>query len=173
MEIAIRKFQEKDIPYKVNWINDESNNKYLHYDLPLKIDKTMQWFRTLEGREDRVDYTITLSGDPVGLIGLLNIDRNTKDAELYICLGDEKFKGKGIAQNAIDLLIKNAHKEFGLEKIYLYTEVENIQAQKLFEKVGFVQRKLIRNDLYYNGKYVDRYRYILHLENYFQNVGGV
>lgn len=172
MEIAIRKFQEVDIPYKVKWINDDNNNKYLHYDLPLREDKTLQWFKSLEGRNDRVDYTITHAGEPAGLIGLLNIDLNSKEAEFYICLGGEKFKGKGIAKVATDLIIKKAYKEIGLYKIYLYTEVDNVRAQKLFEKSGFGKDRLLRNHLSYDGKYIDRYVYNLDIENYIRNVGG-
>ncbi|MGM0901303.1 MAG: GNAT family N-acetyltransferase [Bacillota bacterium] len=173
MEIAIRKFQEEDIPYKVKWINDDKNNKYLHYDLPLREDKTLQWFKSLEGRGDRVDYTITHAGEPAGLIGLLNIDLKSKEAEYYICLGGDKFKGKGIAKVATDLLINKAYKEFSLNKIYLYTEVDNVQAQKLFEKSGFVKEGLLKNDLFYNEKYIDRYVYTLDVENYIHNVGGL
>ncbi|WBL14830.1 GNAT family N-acetyltransferase [Sutcliffiella sp. NC1] len=171
MEIAIRKFQEEDIPYKVKWINDDRNNKYLHYDLPLREDKTFRWFKSLEGRNDRIDYTITYAGEPAGLIGLLNIDLSSKGAEYYICLGGDKFKGKGIANVATDLLIRRAFKEFGLNKIYLYTEIDNVPAQKLFEKSGFVKEGLLKNDLFYNGKYVDRYIYNLDVENYIHNVG--
>ena len=40
MKISIRKFESKDIPKKVEWINNSENNKYLHYDIPLKIEKT-------------------------------------------------------------------------------------------------------------------------------------
>ncbi|GAB6179420.1 hypothetical protein JCM14036_07390 [Desulfotomaculum defluvii] len=171
MEISIRKFQEEDIPYKVKWINDDRNNKYLHYDLPLREDKTLQWFKSLEGRNDRIDYTITYAGEPAGLIGLLNIDLKSKEAEYYICLGGDKFKGKGIAKVATNLLIKKAYKEIGLNKIYLYTEVDNVRAQKLFEKSGFVKEGLLKNDLFYNGKYVDRYIYTLDVKNYIYNVG--
>lgn len=171
MEITIRKFRAEDIPYKVKWINDVRNNKYLHYDLPLREDKTLQWFKSLECREDRADYTITYSGEPAGLIGLLNIDLNSKEAEYYICLGGDNFKGKGIANVATALLIKRAFKVFGLNKIYLYTEVDNIRAQKLFEKSGFVKEGLLESDLFYNGKYVDRYIYTLDVENYVHNVG--
>jgi diamine N-acetyltransferase len=173
MDIAIRRFQEEDIPYKVKWINDDRNNRYLHYDLPLREDKTLQWFKSVEGREDRVDLTITYGGKPAGLIGLLDIDFKNKVAEYYICLGGAKFKGKGIANVATDRLIKKAYKDFDLIKLYLYTEVDNIRAQKLFEKSHFVQEELLRNDLFYNGKYVDRYLYILDVENYIQNVGGL
>ena len=34
MKISIRKFEGKDIPKKVEWINNSENNKYLHYDIP-------------------------------------------------------------------------------------------------------------------------------------------
>lgn len=171
MKIAIRNFQEEDIPYKVKWINDKANNKYLHYDLPLREDRTLEWYRTLKDRDDRVDYTITCAGEPAGLIGLLNIDLNKKEAEYYICLGGEKFKGKGIASVATELLIKKAYREFGLRKIYLFTEVENVRAQKFFEKSGFKQEELLKKDLYYNGKYIDRYLYVLDIDNLIKNAG--
>lgn len=171
MNIYIRKFQKDDIPFKVKWINDEKNNRYLHYDLPLREDKTLEWFRTLQFRPDRVDYTIICDGDPVGIIGLINIDKKKLEAEYYICVGEEKFKGKGIAKKSTEILFKIASKDFGLKKIYLYTEIENISAQKTFEKIGFRKEKLLRNHIFYRGKYIDRYLYILDLEKYLLSVG--
>ncbi|MGP4060972.1 GNAT family N-acetyltransferase [Halobacillus sp. H74] len=166
--IDIRKFQEKDIPYKVKWINDENNNKYLHFDLPLREDKTLTWFNKAKEREDRVDYTVTYEGEPAGLVGLLNIDYKNKKAEYYITLGEERFKGKGIANVATELLIKIAYEKIGLNKIYLYTEVENIKAQRLFERIGFDREGLLKNDLFHNGKQIDRYVYGLDVERYIQ-----
>lgn len=166
MNIAIRKFQEKDIPYKVKWINDDENNKYLHYDLPIREDKTLLWFKTLQDRKDRMDYTITYCDEPAGLIGLLNIDDKNKKAEYYICLGGYKFKGKGIASIASDILIKESYENLGLSKIYLYTEVDNTKAHKLFEKLGFVKEGLLKNDLIHNERRIDRYIYGLDVEEY-------
>ena len=37
MNVTIRKFEEKDIANKIKWINDERNNRFLHYDLPLSM----------------------------------------------------------------------------------------------------------------------------------------
>lgn len=165
MCIRIRKFEEKDIPYKVKWINDEKNNKYLHYDLPLNEDKTLEWFMSIKNRTDRVDFTITFNDQPVGLIGLLNIDRKNRKAEFYICIGEEEYKGKGIGYSASKLLINYAYYELNLNKIYLYTEINNIQAQRLFEKIGFKKEGLLKDDLIYNGKKVDRYIYGLILED--------
>ncbi|MBZ2174091.1 GNAT family N-acetyltransferase [Schnuerera sp. xch1] len=169
MDIKLRKFEEKDIPYKVKWINDEKNNKYLHYDLPLEEDKTLRWFRNIKDRGDRVDYTITYNEEPIGLIGLLNIDQKNKKAEYYICLGEDKYKGKGIAYISSRLLIDIAYRELKLNKIYLYTETNNIAAQKLFQKVGFKKEGLLKEDLIYNGRKVDRYTYGLILKDYFKS----
>lgn len=173
MCVAIRRFTEKDIPYKVKWINDEKNNKYLHYDLPLREDKTLVWFRNIKDRTDRADYTITYNDEPAGLIGLLNIDQKNKKAEYYICLGEERYKGRGIAYTASKLLIDIAYNQLGLKRIYLYTETGNIPAQRLFEKIGFEKEGLLKNDLIHNGRNIDRYIYGLDLETYVKgNQGG-
>ncbi|NLC67991.1 MAG: pyridoxal-phosphate dependent enzyme [Clostridiaceae bacterium] len=173
MSIAIRKFEEKDIPYKVNWINDKNNNKYLHYDLPLREDKTLIWYNSIKNRADRADYTITYNGEPAGLIGLINIDQKNKKAEYYICLGEEKYKGKGIAYTATKLLIDIAYYELKLNKIYLYTEIGNRSDQKLFEKVGFEKEGLLKDDLIYNRRKIDRYLYGLNLEKYINKTNVV
>lgn len=159
MNVKIRRFEEKDIPYKVKWINDERNNKYLHYDLPLTEEKTLVWFKNIKDRTERMDFTITFNEEPVGLIGLLNIDHRNQKAEYYICMGSEEHKGKGIAYTASKILIDTVCKDLNLHKLYLYTQTGNIPAQKLFEKLGFVREGLLRDDLNYNGKRIDRYIY--------------
>lgn len=47
MKVTIRKFEERDVADKIRWINDERNNQFLHYDLPLEYKKTVEWFRRL------------------------------------------------------------------------------------------------------------------------------
>ncbi len=166
MDIKIRRFCEEDIPYKVKWVNDKNNNKYLHYDLPLREEKTLLWYKSIKDRKDRADYTITCNGKPVGLIGLLNIDNNNRKAEYYILIGEAEYKGKGVATTASDLLLREGFITYNLNKIYLFTEVDNKPAQKLFEKIGFKKEGLLKEDLIYNGKKVDRFIYGLLKDDY-------
>lgn len=163
MAVTIRDFQKEDVPYKVKWINSSENNQYLHYDLPLNEENTYKWFETLKDRKNRADYTIMFNDQPAGLIGLLNIDFEAGNAEYYICLGGNEFKGKGIAQEATRLLLVTAKDNFHLNEVYLYTEVENIAAQKSFEKTGFIKQPIIDNHLVYNGRNIDRFYYIVKL----------
>ena len=166
MEIRIRRFQEDDIPYKVKWINDAENNQFLHYDLPLREDKTLLWFNSIKDRTDRADFTITNDGIPVGLIGLLNIDNRNRKAEYYITLGGAEFKGKGIARKASNLLIDESYYNYNLKKIYLYTEVKNKSAQRLFKRIGFIKEGLLKEDLIQEGKKVDRFIYGLLIKDF-------
>ncbi|GIQ71258.1 N-acetyltransferase [Xylanibacillus composti] len=171
--INIRKFEKRDIPFKVKWINDPAINKYLHYDLPLTEEKTEKWYETLEERHDRIDYTIFYQNKPVGIIGFLNIDKRNRKAEYYICIGESAYLGKGVALQATDLLIREANKTLGLEKIYLFTEIGNVRAQEFFRKVGFEKEGLLKKDLIYNGRYIDRFIYALDVKLYIKNSNGV
>lgn len=157
MIVTIRKFREEDILNKVRWINDPENNRYLHYELPLREDKTREWFYNNQTQISRFDAVIEVNGIPIGLIGLISI-LNGK-AEYYITIGEKEYKGKGIAKNASNLLFSYAKDILNLKILYLYTEIENISAQKLFEKLGFVKIRLDKNSALNRGVLVDRFYY--------------
>lgn len=158
-DVKIRKFELKDIENKIRWINNPENNTYLHYNLPLQYDETVKWFQNNKDKEDRYDAIIEYNGIPVGLIGLLGIDKKNRKAEYYIVLGESQYKGKGIALIASKKIIEYAFNILLLNRIYLYTEIENISAQKLFKKIGFIQEGILRKDIFFRGKYIDRYVY--------------
>lgn len=167
MKISIRRFDECDIKNKVKWINDPRNNTFLHYDLPLEYEKTLNWWRNVRERTDRFDAVIEVDGIPCGLIGLLGIDCINQKAEYYISMGEVSFKGKGIATRASKMLLEYAFGELGLNRVYLFTEVDNILAQRLFEKVGFIREGKMNSDLFFKGKFVDRYVYGINKADYF------
>lgn len=166
MQISIRKFEESDIHNKIKWINDPENNRFLHYDLPLIYEKTLKWFNDNKERSNRYDGVIEVDGVAVGLIGLLGIDEKNSKAEFYIALGEKECKGKGIASSATRLMLKYAFEELNLNKIYLYTEKENVGAQRFFEKVGFFKEGFLKEDLFYEGRKVDRYAYGITYDDY-------
>ncbi len=161
MKISIRKFEKGDIPAKVKWINDPQNNAYLHYDLPLEVEKTERWFTANKDRTDRYDATILCDEIPVGLIGLLSISNGK--AEYYITMGEPEYKGKGIAKQASLLLMDFARETLKLKTIELYTEVDNVGAQHLFERIGFVKKGIAKASAINRGKSVDRFYYTFEL----------
>lgn len=169
--INLRLFNKSDIDLKVKWINNENINTYLHYDLPLCPDRTLNWLNKIMFNDTREDYVYEVSTVegyvPIGLIGLLGIDSKNRKAEFYIVNGEKDYWGKGLAKQATKDFLKHAFLKHNLNKIYLYTETRNKSAQKLFEKVGFQQEGLLREDLIYMGRKVDRYYYAIFREDFF------
>lgn len=162
-EVVLREFEESDIPAKVRWINDPEVNRYLHYDIPLREDRTREWFRRKKGDAGRLDYVIDVmdNGKPVpaGLVGLLNIDATNRKAEFYITVGEKAYWGVGVASKASVEFIDFCFRTFFLNRLYLFTERGNLPARRLFEKTGFKKEGLLIEDLIHMGRRVDRYVY--------------
>lgn len=171
MTVILRKFSEEDIENKIRWMNDSRNNQFLHYDFPLKYEKTHIWYEGIKDREDRYDAVIEVDKKPVGLIGLLSMDRKNRKAEYYISMGEPEFKGRGISTEASRLLLEHAFSDLGLKKIYLFTESENTAAQGLFRKVGFQLEGCFKNDIFSHGKMIERYAFGITRDQYYASVG--
>lgn len=157
--VALRPFTKEDIPLKVKWINDDDNNQFLHYDLPLTVEKTQAWWEDIKNREDRKDFIILYGDTPVGLTGLLNINTKNNNAEIHIILGEKEYKGKGIAKRALRLLLDYSFGELGLNRIYLYVEEKHNNAIKLYESVGFIKEGLLRKHIKREAGYADYFVY--------------
>lgn len=158
-DVLLRDFRLEDVPLKVKWINDGDNNQFLHYDIPLSVDETENWFRNKA--ENRIDCMIEYRGIPVGIIGLLNIDYMNHKAEYYITIGDISYKRKGIATKATELIIKYGFLDLNLKKIYLNVDEDNEIACKLYEKAGFALEGRFEKDMFFKGEWINRRRYAI------------
>lgn len=157
--INIRPLTENDLSYKIRWYNDERINKYLHYEEKFEYDKTLKWFKNIKSDLSRFENIIEYNNKPVGIIGLFEIDKKNRKAGIYITIGELDIQGKGIAYKTMMKFMEYCFNEFELEKIYLYTDLENIRAQKLYEKIGFRKEGILRRELYFKDRYIDRVYY--------------
>ncbi len=164
-KVSIRVFEETDIERKVGWINDPKIHRFLHYDIPLNYERTLAWFKNKDNTK-RLDCIIEFDGTPVGLIGLLNIDKMHNKAEIYISMGESAFMRRGIASCAMKMMVEYAFSNYAVHKVYLNTDGENVAAHRLFEKVGFTREGYFVDDMIHNGRYIDRVRYAIICEEY-------
>ena len=175
-QINFRKFTEADIPSKVRWINDSGVNRFLHYDIPINEAKTLEWYHKKKDDPTRADYVIEVidAGKAIliGLIGLLNIDHKNRKAEFYMTIGEKDYSGKGIGTAAATNFFDFSFREYNLNKIYCYIEVDNIAANKQGEKSGFKREGLLREDLIHRGRIVDRYFYGVLREEFYNEVSS-
>ena len=117
--IKLRRMDEGDLENKVRWFNDPQVNKTLILNETLELDKTLKWFQKIKEDKSRIDFVIeTDTGRPVGLIGLVEIDRKHKTAEIFIVIGEKDYWGKGIMLRAESMLIRWAFENLDLYRIW-------------------------------------------------------
>ena len=127
------------------------------YNIPINVEDTKKWFDNVRNNPNRHDMVIEYNNIPVGVIGIINVQN--KKGEYYITLGETEYKRKGISYEATNLVLDYAFKKLHLEKVWLCVDEENIAARNLYEKVGFAQEKLLKEDMFFKGKMINRCMY--------------
>lgn len=157
--IRLRTMGKSDIELKVKWYNDPVVNKTLIIDEPLELEKSLKWFDTAASDDNRRDFVIeTLDGEPIGITGLLGINRKHGIAECICVIGEKKFWGKGLGTIIHSLLLQFAFEELGLNKIWAVIYMGNAAIIRIVEKLGFKIEGTLRQEKMIGGKRIDLYR---------------
>lgn len=95
--------------------------------------------RDFETRWDNrlVFLIVTNDGTLIGRIGIFAIDWNKHEGELGIAIGESAYWGQGYGRDAVATLLRFAFETTVLDRINLYTFVDNVRAQKCFIACGF------------------------------------
>jgi len=156
MKITVHKFSEKDIPDRVNWINDIRINRHMHFDLPASIINTENWFKAISVSHSRIDLVFKdESGRALAMAGFADINLHHQHAEFYIFINPDE-QGKGYGRLVTKWMMNYGFLKYGLNKIYLYTDTDNNGAMKLYEKLGFVKEGIQRKHRFKNGSFKDK-----------------
>jgi ribosomal-protein-alanine N-acetyltransferase len=125
----------------VDWLNDPSINRYLESRfLPHSIDTTRQFVENCLNSSSSLLFgirSLQLGGAHVGNIKLGPIDRNHGRGDVGVIIGDKAAWGRGIACEAVRLLVNIARDELNLRKLTAGCYGANIGSQKAFLKAGF------------------------------------
>lgn len=159
-KMLIRKFVQRDIVTRVEWVNNPKVYKSMHFQVPIDKKGTLNWLNKIKDSTSRFDVVFE-EDDIVAMGGLTSIENypTGKKAELYIFVNPSLQKG-GIGTKATHLLCKYGFEKLGLSKIYLYTNSNNIAAQRVYEKVGFKRLgQFCEEAIDGDGKIIDRYYY--------------
>lgn len=140
-----RRLEESDLRLRVEWMNNPKVYSSMHYDIPVKIENTFNWFRGNIGNDKRVDLAFEDDGMTVAFGGLTGINRQNNEAEFYIFVNPNAQKC-GIGTQATNILCHYGFNELSLNKIYLKTNEDNIIAQHVYEKCGFKLEGVLREE---------------------------
>lgn len=156
MEIVPKRFCKNDIPIRVNWINDSRINQTMFFDLPASIENTEKWYANNINSKSRIDFSFfNKDGDLIAMGGFTDISSIHKNAEFYVMVNPE-MQGKGIGKQVSIWMYNYAFSVLDLNKIFLYTNDDNIAAFSIYEKTGFQLEGVLRNHKWKNNKFQNR-----------------
>lgn len=160
MNITFRKLTIEDMSFRMKWLNDPEVNKYLGTRVRSGTDEEFhkKWFENYLNDETRRIFTIEVGGKPVGQVGLININILDKNASLYIMIGEKDFWSKGVGSKALEYILDHGFNQIKLHKIWLDVHENNTTAIKLYEKFGFVQEGVFKDQILCENSFEDEIR---------------
>lgn len=147
--LIIREYSEKkDKKIVEKWFENETCRQFLFSTTSLqKINKEY-----IVTDNNNKFATITLKNDQqIGLLAILNIDKQNKKGEMRKLIGDLEYRGKGYAKEASIKWIEYCTNFLGLNKIYINTIETNINNISLNRQIGFEIEGLFKKDLIIDG----------------------
>ncbi|MEX0991160.1 MAG: GNAT family protein [Actinomycetota bacterium] len=140
------------------------NPKFSDLDVLLGLGKipfpqSLDGFREFVRRQSEDDTQIhlvieTLDGCPIGICGLMDLDRHSRQGKAGIWIARDHWNA-GAGTDAMRTLCRWGFGELNLHRIWLLVHSTNPRAIRAYEKVGFVKEGTQRDDHFIDGRFID------------------
>jgi RimJ/RimL family protein N-acetyltransferase len=132
--------QEDNLQSYLNWMRDESNKFILSINPKMSMEELMLYVDNKY--EDHLALLLGIfeleKNKHIGNIKFEPIDFNNNYAVVGIMIGNKKFRGKGIAQEAITQSCIKIINSNGISRVLLGVNKANKAAIKAYAKSGFI-----------------------------------
>ena len=147
--ITFKPHSREEIPLRIKWLNNKLANKYVGDDTNhiTNLEEQTKWFNDFESNPAKKFFTIFDDNKPIGFMGLSKIDQPKGTGELFIMIGEDAYRGKGIGKISMKYLIDYACKELKLNKILLEVNKNNSSAINLYKSLGFKENKSVGDEI--------------------------
>jgi [ribosomal protein S5]-alanine N-acetyltransferase len=160
--ISLRQWQTEDAPALVTIANNKKIWDNLRDQLPhpYTVDDANDWIAHCKKQKPAVNFAIIYKGEIAGSIGCVQkTDVYRKGMEIGYFVG-ETFWGKGIATEAVRILLEYITKHFEVVRIYAEVFAHNKASMKVLQKNGFYLESIRRKAAYKNKKIIDDYVWV-------------
>jgi len=158
-KIILRAFRKEDADTLWAGIHNEEFNKLTGSHADFTREQIDAYIARQVARDDdsRASFVIALPDDSraVGEVVINEIDRDNNSANIRIAMFGDEDVNKGFGTEAMRLMVDYGFKNLRLHRISLGVYAFNPRAIRAYEKVGFKQEGVLRDDLYWDGEYYD------------------
>ena len=155
--INYRPLKSSDLGLRTSWQNNPEVAKNLGWQIRkgTTLEEARSWYEGYSQNENDQRFIIEADNKPIGIVGLTDINPLDKNAMLYIIIGEDGYRGKGIGRKACEHIINYGFKELKLHKIYLEVNSYNKPALSLYKSLGFTEEGVFKEQILLDGAYFD------------------
>ena len=162
--IKFRPFRATDLPQRVKWFNNPALNRFIgNIGVRTTFAREKAWFNKYQKDSTRRLFVICDGEYPIGLVGFSHINRSDRQAELFIAIGEDHYRGKGWGKQALNWIIRYGFLKMKLHKIKLSVISDNLVAIRLYETMGFETEGILHDELFDHQQY--RHMHLMALFN--------
>ena len=159
--VDLRPLQTEDVdgPYH-GWLNDYKVTRFLETGaFPTTRAALEQYVRSTAQHPDNVMLAIVdrATNAHIGNIKLGPIHPLHRRADVGIIIGDARFRGKGYGRDAMELMLVYGFERLNLHKITLGVYADHEAAVKLYQQLGFSIEGTLKEHLFRDGQFRDKY----------------
>lgn len=158
--VYLRPLEREDLNERyLNWLNDPQVTRYMETGtFPTTKQDLEDFYQSATTSRNQVVLGIADARTDlhIGNVKLGPIHWVHRRATFGILIGDQKYWGKGVGQEATRLAVEYGFHRLNLNRIDLGVFAEHESAVRCYEKVGFKVEGRFRQDLFAEGEFKDR-----------------
>lgn len=166
-KVVLRPFNDEDFPLIEECLKDPEVLKLTGSSSDFNRESILKWYTTRNEQNDRLDLAIVdkSQGILVGEVVVNLYDEKSHSMNFRILIGP-RGRNRGLGTESTKLLIDYVFKNTTLSQLTLSVFDFNPRAKYVYEKAGFVIDKIDKNDLEYEGKWIDSINMKITRENW-------
>jgi len=157
--LQLRRLINEDVNEIFALRSDQEVMKYIPRPLAKTKEDAMAHISMINEKIDSnegINWAITFKDNPklIGIIGHYRIKPEHYRAEIGYMLLSE-YQGKGIISEAINEVVNYGFEVMQLHSIEAIIDPENLASARVLQKNGFVKEAHLKENEYYDGKFLD------------------
>ena len=158
--IGLVAIEREDLKQLRDWRNNADFRKHFREYRELNMANQEDWFekKVMKDPTTMMFSVRRLSDNElIGVCGFVYINwvHRHADLSLYIGWNDEYIDETGYAEDACIELLRYGFHELALNKVWTEIYEFDIKKKNLYDKIGFIQDGLLRQNYFYEGKWWD------------------
>ncbi|MBK9399547.1 MAG: GNAT family N-acetyltransferase [Bacteroidetes bacterium] len=160
--VLLRALEPKDVDLMMIYENDAeiwpvsgTFAPYSRYTLEQYYKNATQDIYTSKQLRLAIELIVELpgAGATIGYIDLFDFDPQHRRAGVGILIGNREYRNKGLATEALSMLVKHSFNTLNLHQLYCHIDNNSEHSLRLFSKVGFRTCGSLRDWIVYEGKW--------------------